>query len=85
MARTSPGPKGETFTFRLDHALKQELTRSAAEEHMPPAELMRELVRHHLADKQRRTFESEARRQSLTIAQRAQDPTSDDGAADTGR
>jgi hypothetical protein len=78
MSRISARPKGETFTFRLDPALKAALTRSAADEHMQPAELMRELVRNHLAGKERRVFEAEARRQSLAIAQRACDPNSDE-------
>ena len=78
MPRTSASLKGETFTFRLDPALKDGLTRSAAAEHMRPAELVRALVRDHLAEKQRREFESEARRQSLAIARRAGDPDSDE-------
>jgi hypothetical protein len=78
MPRSSSAPKGETFTFRLDPVLKEALTRSAAEEHMQPAELMRDLVRRHLAGKERRAFEIEARRQSLAIAERARNPDSDE-------
>lgn len=48
---------------------------------MQLAELIRELLRDHLADKERRAFEVEARRQSLAIAQRAQDPASDEALA----
>jgi hypothetical protein len=71
MSRISNVSKGETFTFRLDQALKAALTRSAAEAHMQPAELVRELVRSHLTRQARRAFEAEARRQSLAIAERA--------------
>lgn len=78
MPRTSTAPKGETFTFRLDPALKKALTRSAAAEHRRPAELVRNLVRGYLAAKECRAFETEARRQSLTIAQRAHEQTSDE-------
>ncbi|MHB1273900.1 MAG: hypothetical protein ACYCZD_14250 [Rhodanobacter sp.] len=78
MPRTSSNPKGETFTFRLDPALKEALARSAADEHMRPAELVRDLVRDHVAAKARHVFEVEARRQSLAIAQRASEPASDE-------
>jgi hypothetical protein len=78
LPRTSDTPKGETFTFRLDPAMKVALTRSAADEHMQPAELLRRLVRDHLVGKERRAFEAEARRQSRAIAERAGDPKSDD-------
>ncbi|MHB8530651.1 MAG: hypothetical protein ACYC8V_14220 [Caulobacteraceae bacterium] len=39
---------------------------------------MRELLRNHLSAKERRAFESEARRQSLAIAERARDPATDE-------
>ena len=78
MARSSDALKGETFTFRLEPALKAALARSAKEERLQPAELLRELVRAHLADRERRAFEAEARRQSLAIAARAGQPDSDD-------
>lgn len=78
MSRTSTNPKGETFTFRLDPELKAALVRSADDEQMQPAELLRALVRDHLAERERRAFEAEARRQSLAIAARARDPNSDE-------
>ena len=78
MPRTSANPKADTFTFRLDPTLKADLNRAAYEAHMPPAELVRALVRAHLAGKERRAFVAEARRQSLAIAQRADDPSSDE-------
>ncbi len=70
--------KDDTITFRLDAASKAELTRAAAEDEVAPAELLRTLVRDHLAERGRRAFESEARRQSLAIARRARDPDSDE-------
>ena len=69
---------GETFTFRLDPDLKAALARSASDAHMQPAELLRQLVREHLAQKERQAFEIEARRQSLSIAQRASQQNPDE-------
>ena len=78
MSRTSANTKADTFTFRLDPALKLALTHAATDARMPPAELVRSLVRAHLAGKEQRAFEAEAHRQSLAIAKRAADPTSDE-------
>jgi predicted transcriptional regulator len=78
MPRTSSTRKAETFTFRLDPALKKALARSAADEHMQPAELVRELVRDYVIAKERRVFEIEARRQSLAIAQRVRGSANDE-------
>ena len=78
MSRMSANPKADSFTFRLDPALKAELTHAASEARMPPAELVRSLVRAHLAGQERRAFEAEARRQSLAIAELALDPSSDE-------
>ena len=78
MPRSSDVLKGETFTFRLEPALKAALTRSAEKERVHPGELLRNLVRAHLADRERRAFEAEARRQSLAIASRAGQSDSDE-------
>jgi hypothetical protein len=71
MPRSSPTLKDETFTFRLDRGLKAALTRAAAEDDIQPAELIRVLVRRHLASQARQAFETEAHRQSLVIAANA--------------
>ena len=78
MGRASGSPKGETFTFRLDPAMKAALTSLAAEERKQPGELMRELVSDHIARTERRAFEAEARRQCLLINARVRDPRSDE-------
>jgi hypothetical protein len=78
MPRSSDSLKGETFTFRLEPALKAALTHSAEMQSVHPGELVRELVRAHLADRERRAFEAAARRQSLAIAAQAAGPESDD-------
>ena len=73
MLRKAAPPQADTFTFRLDPALKLALAQSAAEEHKQPAELLRELVRDYLARKQRQAFELEARRQCAELNARAGD------------
>ena len=78
MRRASPNPPAETFTFRLDPDLKAALIRSANDDQIAPAELLRVLVRDHLADKAAREFEVEAHRQSQAIAARARDPGGDE-------
>jgi len=78
MARTSPEPKGEIITFRIPLALKAALSEIAAEEAKPVGEVLRELIRQRVKDKERREFEAEARRQSLLIAEAAKDPSSDE-------
>jgi len=80
MARTSSAPKDETFTFRIEPALKTAFTRIAGEERKPVGELLRELVRERVERRRRRAFESEARRQSMEAAAAARDPDSDEAA-----
>jgi hypothetical protein len=74
----STASKADTFTFRLDPALKSALRRAAKEERLPPAELLRLLVREHLAQRARHAFEAEARRQSLLVAGGAAHPAGDE-------
>jgi hypothetical protein len=80
MPRASDAPKGGTFTFRLDPRMKAALTRAAADEHKQPGELIRALLEDHLAQKQRRSFEEEARRQCMAINMRARESGSDEAA-----
>jgi uncharacterized membrane protein len=80
MPRTSPAPKVETMTFRLEPALKAAFVRIAGEEHKPIGELLRELVRERVERTRRRVFISEARRQSLEAAKAAARPGSDEAA-----
>ncbi|MGH7340788.1 MAG: ribbon-helix-helix protein, CopG family [Candidatus Rokuibacteriota bacterium] len=68
------------MTFRVDPALKAELTRLAAKDDKPLGELLRELARERVERERRREFEAEARRQSLAIAERARDPSTDEHA-----
>lgn len=71
---------GDSITFRVDPALKAELTRLAGQDGKSLGELLRELARQRVATERRHAFEAEARRQSLLIAGRAGDPNSDDAA-----
>ncbi len=80
MARTTPAPKIETLTFRIEPALKAALARIAGEERKPIGELLRELVRERVERKRRRAFEAEARRQSRDAAAAAGRPGSDEAA-----
>ena len=80
MPRTSPAPKVETLTFRLEPALKAAFARIAGEEHKPIGELLRELVRERVERKRRRAFMSEARRQSLEATKVAARRGSDEAA-----
>ncbi len=75
-----PRISAETVTFRIDPALKAALAALAEEESKPLGALLRELVRERLAQKRRREFEAEARRQSLEAAAAARDPDSDEAA-----
>jgi hypothetical protein len=76
--RTSPDPKIETVTFRIDPALKAALAKIAEQESKPLGALMRELVREHIEQKKHQEFEAEASRQSESIAARARDRASDE-------
>lgn len=76
MPRATQHPKAETFNFRIDPALKTAFTQATEAEDKPAAQVLREFMRAYVARGQRRAFETEARRQSLAIAGRANDPAS---------
>ena len=80
MARTSADPNTDVLTLRIPPALKAAFTEIAVEEAKPVGELLRELIRERVMQKQRREFEAEARRQCLVINAVAQDPNSDEAA-----
>jgi hypothetical protein len=80
MPRTSTALKADILTFRIDPALKIELTKIAGQEDKPVGALLRELVQERVDRKRRRAFEAEARRQSLECAAAARDPNSDEAA-----
>ena len=80
MARTSVEPNADIITFRIPPALKASLIKIAKQERKPVGELLRELIRQRVAEKERREFEAEARRQCLEVNAAARDPSSDEAA-----
>ncbi|MBB4000759.1 hypothetical protein [Aureimonas pseudogalii] len=78
MPRVSQHPKGDTFNFRVDPALKTAFTQATEAEDRPAAQVLREFMRDYVERRNRKAFEVEARRQSIAIAERARDPDSDE-------
>jgi predicted transcriptional regulator len=78
MTATSTETKVEMVTVRLDPALKADLAELAKQESKAMGELLRELIREHVARKRRQEFDAEAHRQSLEAAAAARDPHSDE-------
>lgn len=78
MTLTTTEAKVEMVTVRLDPVLKAELVAAAKQESKGLGELLRELIREHVARKKRQDFEAEAHRQSLEAAAAARDPDSDE-------
>lgn len=75
-----PRNSAETVTFRIDPALKAALAALAEAQSKPVGALLRELVRERVAQKQRREFEAEARRQSVEAAAATRASDSDEAA-----
>ena len=80
MARTSAEPNADIITFRIPPALKTAFAEIAREEAKPVGELLRDLIRERVKQKERREFEAEARRECLAINAAARDPNSDEAA-----
>lgn len=80
MSRTSQNPKDSSFNLRIDPALKAAFTAATEAEDRPAAQVVRDFMRAYVKQRERRAFETEARRQSLLIAAAARDPARDDHA-----
>lgn len=78
MTRTAPEPKDEIVTFRVPPSLKAALSDIAAEEAKPVGEVLREMIRQRVKDRERREFEAEALRGARILAKRAKDANSDE-------
>lgn len=78
MPRVSQHPKAETFNFRIDPALKAAFTHATQAEDKPAAQVLRDFMRAYVERRNRKAFETEARRQSREAAERARDPQSDE-------
>ena len=76
MPRTSQHPKETSFNLRIDPALKAAFTAATGAEDKPAAQVVRDFMRAYVKQRNRRTFEAEARRQSLALAATARDPNS---------
>ncbi|HMF68895.1 MAG TPA: hypothetical protein VK602_14955 [Phyllobacterium sp.] len=81
MPRTSQHPKADTFNFRIDPDLKAAFTHATEAEDKPAAQVLRDFMRSYVERQQRKAFELEARRQSLAIARRSRNPTTDEYAS----
>jgi predicted transcriptional regulator len=78
MKRLDKRDKADTVTFRLDFALKRELTQLAEHSGQSLGELLRDMARERVAQERRQAMHAEARRQSMAIAERARDPNTDE-------
>jgi hypothetical protein len=78
MTSSSSLQKKDIFSFEIDPAMNAAFAESAAAAQKRPAELLFELMRDHIAGKQRRAFEDEARRQRLAFRAHASEPHSDE-------
>ena len=78
MPRTTQHPKETSFNMRIDPQLKEAFTKATEAEDKPAAQVVRTFMRAYVRRHERLGFEAEARRQSLLIAERAHDPSSDE-------
>jgi hypothetical protein len=78
MARTGPHSKEASFNLRIDPALKAAFTAAALAQDKPAAQLVRDLMRAYVKQRERRVFEAKARRQSDLLAEAGAEPESDD-------
>jgi len=80
MPRTTTHPKDTSFNLRIDPGLKAAFTAATEAEDRPAAQVLRDFMRAYVRRRARLAFEAEARHQSLSIAERARDPNSDEAA-----
>ena len=78
MPRITQHPKETSFNMRIDAKLKEAFTKAAEAQDRPAAQVVRSFMRAFVRRTERRSFEIEARRQSLEAAQLARDPESDE-------
>ena len=79
-ARLSQHPKEDSFNFRVDPGLKADFQAATEAEDKPAAQVLRDFMRDYVARRRRQSFATEAERQSLSIAARVNDPSSDEAA-----
>jgi len=78
MPRSSQHPKETSFNFRIEPALKAAFTRATEADDKPAAQVLRDFMRAYVKQRDRRTMDAEARRQSLEAAKHRRNPRSDD-------
>ncbi len=78
MPQVGRRPKKTSFNLRIDPALEAACAAATAAEDKPAAQVVRDFMRAYVKQRERRAFESEARRQSLLLAEAARDPNSDE-------
>ncbi|TXR47593.1 hypothetical protein [Phyllobacterium endophyticum] len=78
MPRTSQFPKADTFNLRIDSDLKAAFTQATEAEDKPAAQVIRDFMRSYVERQRRKAFELEARRQSLAIARRSRNSSTDE-------
>jgi len=81
MAASSSHPKAETFNFRIDPVLKAAFVAATETVDRPAAQVLRDFMRAYVRRQERRVFEAEAHRQSLILAERSRDTTTDEYAS----
>lgn len=80
MPRLTSRPKDDSFNLRLDPKLKAAFQKAAEAEDKPAAQILRDFMRVYVSRQVGRGRAAEARRQSLTVARSAANPTSDEAA-----
>jgi hypothetical protein len=78
MPRTTRQPNETSFNLRVDPTLKAAFTAAAEAEDKPAAQILRDFMRLYVRRRERAAFAAEARRQSVLVAERAQDLKSDE-------
>jgi hypothetical protein len=77
MPRISQHPKAERFNFRIDPALKAAFTEAIEAKDKPAAQILCDFMRAFFDRRNRKTFQAEARWQSLAASARPRDQQSD--------
>ncbi len=78
MPRSGQHLKESSFNFRIDPALKVAFTQATAAVDKPAAQVLRDFMRAYVKQRERRSFQAEARRQSLMAAKHRRDSHGDD-------
>ena len=78
MPRASQHRKESSFNLRIDPALKAAFSAATEADDKPAAQVLRDFMRAYVRRRERIAFEADAHRQSLSAAEHARDPNSDE-------